>query len=76
MELFFVFLRFKINPCEVICSKACKNGPGKICGRQLLKNLISPLLNILSHFRVKYMYLNKSELQIEVTNLLHFDFFQ
>ena len=39
MELFFVFLRFKINPCEVICSKACKNGPGKICGRQLLKNL-------------------------------------
>ena len=39
MELFFVFLRFKINPCEVICSKAYKNGPGKICGRQHLKNL-------------------------------------
>ena len=60
----------------IIWYKVCKSRLSKICGRQLLKNLISPLLNILSHFRVKYMYLNKSELQIEVTNLLHFDFFQ
>ena len=30
MGLFFILLRFKINPCKTIRSKVFKNGPGKI----------------------------------------------
>ena len=32
-----------------IMGKVFKNGPSKICGRQPLKNLLSPLLNTLSY---------------------------
>ena len=36
--------------------KVFKNGPSKICGRQPLKSLLGPFLNILFH-----MYLHDSK---------------
>ena len=38
----------------VIWDKVFKSGLSKFCGRQPLKNLLSPLLNTLSHLKIDF----------------------
>ena len=58
-EVLCIFLK----KCQIACKniatkiwdKVFKNGLGKFCGRQPLKNLLSPLLNTLSHMFRLYL---------------------
>ena len=42
-------------------NKVFKSGLGKVCGRQPLKNLLSPVLNAWSHMQYRKKLMGESE---------------
>ena len=50
----------------------CKSGLSKFCGRQPLKNVLSPLLNILSRINLKFSLKKDSFLTQRERNAHHY----
>ena len=58
-----------MNYLSAIWNKVFKNEPSKICGRQPLKNLLGPFVNILFHMMFFIILVSENELKVNFSML-------